>query len=451
MAGPDAIVIDRESVNDIGLSILNDEIVVCERAFLHPGNRMSAFNISSSFSSFAGLFSETDNQDEWEDRFYPLGFATSKFDASGESPSNDGVSVRIKGSGTTTNTSDEILYPGDILAAQFPFLDAEKRVRQYHIMDSLPVPGAYSPVSKPVATIRKVTYADTLDSFKKVARVLVVNNSKISVPDYSDRVRNAPYSTETSRETQLATTLKMYNGVAGMSLVTSMIQHGLLVPTCPALANPLENDADLARWKAANRRLDQAGMGETTNVQWVPGPADDRELDALLAAITNATDLGAKRRAFREAAQTWSGRFETLNEADVDRRKVALESQIGTLAIIAGVASDPSKKKDLVENVVLTRASNTRVLFGSLGGLKNYARLRAIFFDTASSTATTRKNPFGNVIGGKKTPIAQLHTAYLEASPMFTHFMGKNFDHAYKFAMCMATSTAAPGEPVNYA
>lgn len=456
MAAEGDIVIEPSSVNAGGLAILNEEIVVAERSMLTPGNKMSAFNILG-FTSFAGFTFSGSSQDEWEDQFVILGTSTSKFDPTGDAPSNDGISCRKKGSGTIINTSDEIIYPGDVLAAQIPYLDPAERVKQYAVLNSLSIPGTQSPFPKPIATIKKVTYADTAKVFRGVAETLVRDNNKLSVPSFSSRVRSSPYADSISRAQQLATTLKMYNGAAGLSMVTSMMQHGYLVPTCRAFSNPLDVDTDLAQWKQSIRLLEKNGMSASNRTQWIAGPSSDQEIREFYADFrrlpqsTSESEEVRFVRFFKSRAVNWSGQFVEIAEVDVERRKISLESQIGALSIIAGVSADLTKKRGLNENTELTQYNNTRILFGSLAGLKNYATLKRIFFDTAGSTSTVRLNGLGTTIDGIKTPLAQLHTVYMEAAPMLCHLMGRSFDSVYKFAMFTATSTSAQGEPVNYA
>ena len=451
-ADPSQIVIDPTSVNAGGLSILCDEIVVAEKTRLFPGNKMSAFNIFG-FSSFAGILAPDRNQQKFEERFIPLGFATSKFDPTGDAPSNDGVSCRKKGSGSTLNTSDQIFYPGDVIAAQFPFLDPEKRAQQYKVLNSLTIPGSQSAFPKPIATIKKVTYADTFNSFREVAKNLVVNNQRVSVPNYVRRIRSSPYSDDESTAQQLSSVLKMVTGTFGMSLVTSMIQHGLLVPTCPNYANVLTSETDRLNWIASMGARFKDGMLVANNSVWVPGPTDDGDLDDFIADLIATQGDANRRNFFRAQAQTWGGRFEDIEAVRRGSRAIAIENQIGALAAIAGVVSDETKDATagFVENVELTSVHNTRALFGSLGGLDNYAMMKDLLFRTVSAQTISRTNGLGTVIEGKSTPIAQLHKAYMEVSPMLCHLMGKSFDNAYRLAMCVATSTSSPGELVNYA
>jgi len=450
-ADPSQIVIDPTSVNAGGLSILCDEIVVAEKTRLFPGNKMSAFNIFG-FSSFAGILAPDRNQQKFEARFIPLGFATSKFDPTGDAPSNDGVSCRKKGSGSTLNTSDQIFYPGDVIAAQFPFLDSEKRAQQYKVLNSLTIPGSQSAFPKPVATIKKVTYADTFNSFKEVAKNLIVNNQRVSVPNYVSRIRSSPYSDDESTAQQLSSVLKMVTGTFGMSMVTSMIQHGLLVPTCPNYANVLTSETARLEWIASMGARFTNGMLSANNSVWTPGPATDDELNRFITGLENAGGPADQRNFFRAQAQTWGGRFEEIDAVNRGSRAIAIENQIGALAAIAGVVRDETKDTaGFIENVELTMVHNTRALFGCLGGLDNYAMMKDIMFKTVSAQTISRTNGLGTVIDGKSTPIAQLHKAYMEVAPMLCHLMGKSFDDAYRLAMCVATSTSSPGELVNYA
>jgi len=127
---------------------------------------------------------------------------------------------------------------------------------------------------------------------------------------------------------------------------------------------------------------------------------------------------------------------------------LALEHQLGTLAVLTGVAA--STGKTLKEDFIVTTTANIRIMFGALGKINDYEKLRVEFFKTVSGPQVSRVNGLGTVVTDQKTPLAQLHTAYMEVYRIACRLSSRYHDDKFRTVIAMATSTSSPGELVNY-
>ncbi len=442
------------------VAIMTKEIVVADKHNQRLGEAKTAHNVSV-MSSFIGVkYPKGQTQLEFNRRFVVLGFATSKFDPTGQANSASGISIRKGGSGSTMNTSGMTLMPGDIFGARFPAVDEEERKEQYATEGSRRLPNALSRSHKYTATVQKITYDGIMGIFGGVAEHLIVNNAEIHVPT----MRNITIASRMKGDEtdQTAAALKKYNCAAFLSGVQAVLESGLVVPTVPSLLTRREM---LVQWET-NRAPIIANQDDSSAIykhRWVPGPANDTELRRIINDIRNAADVNAAANVFQQAAREWAGRFEPIDQTDIvnsSQRKEAHHAIITALGVKFGVAMDneesitDSAGFDInTEDVGMTLAANLRVLIGSIGDSLYQQRESLVDFvkkDLPDSTVS-RRDSFATPMASGMTVSQQIFAVYNEAGMNLARLFGRIFDDNIRLAMGTVTNNSRPNNVMHYA
>lgn len=470
-AKPNEVIIGQFSVDAQALTARPMQIAMMSKDEQYIGDAKTTHKITV-FTSFAGVrVNRSLTQRRWERSYRPVGFVMKLADASNVSPPVSGISVKKGGSGTTINSSGTTLMPGDVFGARLPAIDEDERSLQYQ-SESARRPPHSRPRGTFGATIKKITYKDIVGEFHEIAQHFIKNNSNINLP----LIRKMPSKALAVGDEydQEAACLKKYNAAAFLSGVQAVLESGLVVPTVSSTT--VDNLA--FKWEAARAPIiaDPNNVNAIYEHVWLPGPANDVELNAAVAAIERdiATAGGAAaggvpavttaiKTALTNLSQNWSGRFVPIgasNPAIKMQRENSYRQVVANLGIKFGLAFDAGSfatnamTTDMNdENYGMTLSANVRLLVGSIGDSFTTLQRETLAEHVKKDLPfdrQVRRDSFGTPVSSDDSVADQILKSYYEAGSEWVKLCGRSFDNAMRMAMGTVLNYSRPNNALHY-
>ena len=412
-------VINAQYLEAEQLKIEPGELFFIEKDQQFSGGGKTAFRLHG-FSSFNGINTYGETQEQFEDRFLCLGFVTGVHYADGEVVSRSGVAVQKAGSGTTINNSLEVFSPGDVFGVEYPAINEKERERQFHTV-AYRHRGNYSVRKKAVGILKKITYEDISDTFAEVAQTVVFRRD-LNVPRYRQQMLTGMSSGRSENE-QHALSTKKFLAYHSYNTIMGAIERGLVVPTVSPLADVSIPEVRLA-WEQTRDPIANSAPTAIKDFMW-----------------TNTE--------FREVTGTQK-----------TERDVAYHAQAEYFATILGLAMPHTQfnASTTLEDTALLVNINRRTLFGSLQHLKGgahsawwteteaYVGHEFTRFDTSAET----RNRFGTLASVAPSIARQMMSIAGEASVEYVRFNGKVYDRTYRSALGTISNYAPPNRTAHY-
>lgn len=216
-------------LDPLHMNVERQELVFVRKASQRSGPNRTAWN-ADAFSSFNGqpIDPEISSQEEFEACFKFLGVASSTQEFTGDIPNKSGFAAIMAGSITINNTSNQTIYPGDLVRWNAPSIVPGKRDEQYKSV-TFALRGHFSTQKKYVATLSRVSFEDLVDKWHSTAGTLWQGIEKLKIPIV--RASIARGRTPSMPESHAsALWLKQFISLVSYSALVSAAQVGLIQP-----------------------------------------------------------------------------------------------------------------------------------------------------------------------------------------------------------------------------
>ena len=379
------------------MNVERQELVFIRKNVQKAGHNRVAWS-ADAFTSFNGQpINDGQTQSEFEAEFKFLGVASSNLDFTGDIPNRAGFAAIIAGSITINNTSNDTIYPADLVRWHAPSIEAAKRGEQYKSV-SYALRGHFSTQQKYVATLSRVTFDDLVEKWHHTAATLWDSVGSLKIPQVRASIARGKTPSMPDDHAS-ALWLKQFISLISYQTLVAAVQTEYVTP----------NDM----------------------------------------FVTDAAGLATYDRLRGEVCKNWQNRRLNANpaRADVDAHKTKVERFATVAAHIFGLTSD--LKRSVTEDIPFQRRIIARATYSHLSHMDSMGEFANWITDEFKDPPRFLNDAYDKPNPATPNPALQLQRIKGDALSLVYRSIAKDVYSFVNTIVGVASNTALPNGPIH--